>query len=136
MKKSLRSIGAVLGGFILVFLLSVATDMMMEALQVFPPQSAPGDYRTWMLVLALFYRTVYTVAGGALTALWAPHHPLRHAVILGAIGFLAALFGAIANWSQAEATGPWYPIALIVLAIPSVWLGGWLVARSASLFKA
>ena len=50
---------------------------------------------------------------------------------LGFIGLLAAIAGTAATWNKGPEFGPkWYPIALVVLAIPSVWLGGKLAQRA------
>jgi hypothetical protein len=127
--KTLKSIGAVLAGFALVVVLSMATDAILEAAGVFPPPTS-GLYITWMLVLALLYRTVYTIAGGYLTATLAPDKPMRHAVILGLLGMVVGTLGAIANW---DLSSHWYPIALVVEAVPCTWLGGKLrTSRQAS----
>jgi MFS family permease len=122
----LKSLLAVVAGFLTVVVLSVVTDMVVEALGIFPGADHPQDYRQWMLALALFYRTVITVFGGYLTAKLAPQNPMKHAVILGVLGTLAGAAGAIAAWSLGN---HWYPIALAVLAIPSTWLGGKLFQR-------
>jgi hypothetical protein len=74
-----------------------------------------------MLLFALIYRSIYTVAGGYVTAILATNRPMRHAVILGIIGIVAGTVGTIANWDKGS---HWYPIALIVLALPCTWLGG------------
>ena len=51
-------------------------------------------------------------------------------LILGIVGTAAGLAGMIATWSAGPEFGPkWYPIALTVLAIPSVWVGGRVWAR-------
>jgi hypothetical protein len=48
---------------------------------------------------------------------------MTHALIGGAIGTVLALAGAIATWNMP--LGPhWYPIALVVLALPTAWVGG------------
>ena len=79
-------------------------------------------------LLALTYRTVYSIAGGHLTARLAPHRPMRHVVALGILGAIGGTAGVIATWNLGF--GPrWYPIALAVTAFPSVWLGGALFAR-------
>lgn len=128
MKKSLKSIGAVLTGFVTVFILSVVTDLVLEKLGVFPPITE-GLFVTWMLVLALAYRTAYTVLGGYVTATLAPQRALKHVFILASIGTVAAIVGLVATWGKG--LGPeWYPIALALLAFPSVWLGGKLNAKS------
>ena len=119
-KNTFKSIGAVLAGFFTVFVLSVVTDIILEKLGVLPPPEQ-GLFITWILVLALFYRTIYTVAGGYVTATLAPGRPMRHAAILGVIGTIAGTIGVFVGWNLSQ---HWYPIALAVLGFPSVWLGG------------
>ena len=44
---------------------------------------------------------------------------------------LAAIAGTVATWDKGPEFGPkWYPLALVVLAIPGVWLGGKLAQRA------
>ena len=122
-RRTVRSIVAVVVGFIAVAILSIATDAVLHAAGVFPPLGQPASDAS--LLLATVYRTVYTVVGGYLTAWLAPDRPMRHVWILAFIGCAAALAGAIATWNAGPAFGPhWYPVALVVLAIPSVWAGG------------
>jgi hypothetical protein len=127
--NTLKSIGSVLAGFITVVVLSTGTDALLEKVGIFPPPSEMGIYITWMLVLALIYRTVYTVFGGYVTAWFAPQNPMKHVWALAILGQLGGLAGVYAGW---ELSAHWYPIALAVLAIPSVWLGGTIFMRSAS----
>ena len=119
-KNTFKSIGAILAGFVTVFVLSTATDYVLESIGIFPPQSE-GLFVTWMLLLALIYRCIYTVAGGYVTAALAPNRPMRHALILGIIGTVAATLGVVVGWNLSQ---HWYPIALVVTAIPCTWLGG------------
>lgn len=123
----LKSIGAVVAGFLTVVLLSIGTDWVVEHLGIFPPPSAEGLYITWMLVLALAYRTIFTVAGGYVTAWLAPSNPMRLVIILGILGTLGGIGGVIGGWNL---SAHWYPIAIAVLAFPSVWVGGKLRTRS------
>lgn len=128
MKKSTwKSIGAVVAGFIVVAALSMITDAILESAGIFPPPGA-GFYVPWMLSLALVYRCIYTVAGGYVTARLAPGRPMRHVIILGSIGTVAAIAGTIAGWNL---SAHWYPIALVITAIPCTWLGGKLAAGRA-----
>ena len=76
-RRVLPSIGAVLAGFALTFVLSVLGDGVMHASGIFPPFGQP--MATSLFVLATLYRTVFTVAGGYLTARLAPGRPMRHA---------------------------------------------------------
>jgi len=118
-----RSIFALFAGFVIVLVLSIATDGVLHALAVYPPIGSvmsPG-----LLLLATTYRTIYGVAGSFVTARLAPHHPMQHALLGGLIGFLLSTAGAIGTWNRPDTYGAhWYPIALIVLAIPTAWLGG------------
>lgn len=121
-----KSIGAVLAGFIVVVILSIGTDIILETLGILPPQTQPEAYVWWMLLVALIYRTIYTVMGGYVTAKLSPQRPMKHAVILGILGTVAGTAGAAANWNLGN---HWYPVALAVLALPSTWWGGKLYAK-------
>jgi len=74
-------------------------------------------------LLATSYRIVISVAGAWLTARLAPGKPMKHAMILGYVGVVLGLVGLLASWNKG--LGPrWYPVALVVLAIPQCWAGG------------
>ena len=103
----------------------VATASMPEITDVVHIDGSVGSDAN--LVLALAYRTAFTVLGGYITAWLAPANKLRLAVILGIVGTLAAVAGAIAMWSVGY---NWYPVALAALALPSTALGGWLFTRA------
>jgi hypothetical protein len=120
MKDIFKSIGAVLAGIIVGAALSIGTDFTLAALHVFPP-IASTSFLPWMLVLALFYRSLYTVASGYITAMLAPLRPMRHVAILGIIGIILSAVGAVVGWHLSQ---HWYPLALIVIALPCAWLGG------------
>src|ERR1051326_5162230 len=75
--------------------------------------------------LALSYRIVYTIMGSYIAARSAPRNPMRHAMILGAIGFVLSIPGVIIA-TQANLGPMWYPIALVITALPCAWLGGLL----------
>ena len=121
-KNTFKSIGAVLTGFITVVILSIGTDFILESLSIFPPQSDPKAYLTWMLVLALAYRSLYTVGGGYVTARLAPDRPMRYVIILGFVGIAAGTIGVIVSWNFSP--DHWYPISLVIGAMPCTWLGG------------
>ena len=121
-----RSMGAVLAGIIAIFVVSLGTDQVLHALAVYPPwgepMRAPG-----LNLLALSYRLVYGVLGSYLTARLAPRAPMRHALILGAIGLVLSTAGAIAG-IRMDLGPAWYPILLALTALPCAWLGGALYA--------
>jgi hypothetical protein len=123
-RNVLKSIGAVLAGLVAIVVLSNGTDTVLEATGVFPPlaeQRDNGLTTWWMVLLALTYRVVYMVVGGYATAALAPHKPLRHAAVLGMIGVVVGILGAVA---ARGITPAWFSIVLVLLGLPSVWLGG------------
>ena len=123
-----RSILAVLAGMFVAIVLTLITDLILHRLRVFPPLGERAPDR--LLALATGYRVVFGVAASYLTAYLAPYRPLAHAMVGGAIGFAASLAGAIATWNGGPAYEPhWYPVALVVLALPQSWLGGWIRLR-------
>ena len=123
-----RSVAALLAGFATTAVLSLAADAVMHAAGVFPPWGQPMS--DGLYIWATAYRVVFTVLGGYITARVAPAKPMRHVVVLGVIGLLAASAGTVATWNQGPEFGPkWYPILLVVTALPCVWAGGALAAR-------
>lgn len=118
----LKGIGAILAGMILIVVSHTGTDFLLELLGVFTPPSE-GFRTTWMVVTATVYRSIYTVAGAYLTAALAPNRPMLYATILGIIGVVLGTVGAIKTIPMGIAP-VWYPIALVVLALPCTWLGG------------
>jgi hypothetical protein len=121
---------AVVVGFLTVAVLSLATDQVLHVLEVYPPWGEPM-WSPWLNLLALTYRTVYTILGGYLTARLAPPAPMRHVAILGVIGLIAGTAGAVGAITMADLGPDWYPIALAVLGFPSVWIGGRFQQRAA-----
>jgi len=112
----------VLLGFFAVVVVSLGTDQVLHVLQVYPPWGQPM-YDTGLLLLALAYRSVYAVLGSYIAARLAPRNPMRHALVLGAVGLVLSLAGAIATIPMD--LGPsWYPIALVLTTLPCAWLGG------------
>ena len=125
--RPLRSTLAVLAGFAAIFVLSIGTDQLFHSLGVYPPWGQPMR-ETSLNLLALTYRLVYDTFGCYLAARIAPRNPMRHALILGAVGFVLSSLGGAAALMQD--IGPaWFPILLALSSLPSAWLGGWLAER-------
>ncbi len=120
-----RSIGAVLAGILVGVVLSLGTDVVLHSIGVFPPWGQSMVGFEGALLLATAYRTVYGVAGSYITARLAPDRPMPHALVLGALGLAVSILGAAVTWNKGPAFGPhWYPLALVVLALPTAWVGG------------
>jgi hypothetical protein len=118
-----RTIGAVLAGIVAGVVLTLGTDAVLHAIGVFPPWGQPtGDMP---LLLATVYRTVYGILAAYITARLAPYRPMTHALAGGIVGVVVSIVGTVVTWNKGPAFGPhWYPLALIVLAMPSAWAGG------------
>jgi hypothetical protein len=117
-----RSAAALFAGFFAVVFLSLGTDQLLHTLGVYPPWGEPMN-ETSDNLLALSYRCVYSAVGSYIAAGLAPRNPMRHALILGAVGFVLSVAGAVGA-SQADLGPLWYPIALVVTTLPCAWLGG------------
>lgn len=120
--NTLKGIGAVLGGFVTVFVLSVLTDVALESAGIFP-NPAEGLFDRKLLIIALLYRSAYAVLGGLVTAYLAPQNPMKHVAALGVLGTIGGCVGVYVGWDLSE---HWYPIALAITAFPLVWFGGTL----------
>ena len=119
-----RSILAVFSAFVVVFVLSLGTDQVLHVLNVYPPWGQPM-WDNGLNALALSYRVVFGVVGGWIAARLAPRNPVKHAIIVGAIGTVLSALGAVGGIMMKM--GPaWYPILLAVSSLPTAWWGGTL----------
>jgi len=123
-----RSTCAVLLGFFAVVALSLGTDEILHLLKVYPPWGQPM-FEPRLNLLALSYRIVYAVIGSYIAARFAPRNPMRHAMILGIIGLAFSVAGAAVAITHADLGPAWYPISLVVTALPCAWLGGLLYQK-------
>ena len=119
-KTTLKSIGAVIAGIAALVILSMITDSILEKTGIMKTDSF-DENPVWLIAIIILYRTVFNTLGCYLTARLAPSKPMKHAIILGIIGFVLTIVGAIAMWHLPP---HWYPISLIVLTLPAAWLGG------------
>jgi hypothetical protein len=123
-----RRIGAVVAGLLVVVILDVGIDMVMHKTGIYPPWFQPMRTSLWLLAIA--YRTCDGIVGGYIVARLAPDRPVQHALVLGVIGLVMSTLGAVATWSKGPEFGPkWYPLALVVLAVPNALIGGLLRQR-------
>ena len=114
-----KSVWAVLAGLLVIFILSIAFDTILKLMGILP-----WDHifvSTGLILFVIFYRAVFSLAGCYLTAKLAPQNPMRHALILGVIGAIIGVAGAV---TFAEMGPAWYAWTLVVIAIPVAWLGG------------
>ena len=127
-RRILRRVGAVLAGMILIIILDIGLDIIMHATGIYPPWFQPMATGLWLL--ALSYRTIDSILGCYVTARLAPDRPLTHALVLGSLGVILSAIGAIATWGKGLEFGPkWYPLALVLIALPCAWVGGTIRQR-------
>ncbi len=120
-RRWLRSAAALLWGFLVVVVLSLGTDALLHVTGVYPPLGTTMSDA--LLLLATLYRASYSILGSYVTARTAPSHPMQHALAGGLIGLILSVAGAVATWNKVP--GPhWYPLALVVSALPCAWAGG------------
>jgi len=118
-----RSAAALLAGFVVVVVLSMGTDAILRTTRIFPAQGQPMSNP--LFLLATFYRVAYAVLGSYITARLAPDRPMQHALLGGLVGLVLSTTGAVATWNRGAEFGPhWYPLALVVTALPCAWVGG------------
>ena len=121
-RAALFSVGAIVAGIAVNISLSLATDELVYLIGLAPPvghlMSNP------MLAAAATYRTIYSVISSYIIAALAPRRPMVHAMIAGMRGFVLSIVGVVMTWSETAKFGPhWYPLSLVVTALPSAWLG-------------
>ena len=124
--KILKSIGAVLAGLVFIFIVSSLTDLVLEKTGAMKLPFSLNPL--WMMIVVVLYRCMYVSLGAYITASLAPRHPVKHAMILAAIGCMLGIAGAIVMWHEPP---HWYPVALIILGWPFSWLGAKARLRNA-----
>src|SRR5215218_2263787 len=80
-----RSILAVVAGFLFIGAIASGTAAALTAAGVFPPATEPIT-DIGLVLVETAYVAVYAIAGCWLAAFLAPDRPMRHALILGVLG--------------------------------------------------
>lgn len=125
MKPIFKSIIAIVVGFLFTVILSVATDVILAKtgiMKIEPFDANP----VWLIIIIILYRTLYNVAGCYFAARLAPNKPMKHAIILGTIGFVLGIVTTIAMW---DIPPHWYPITVNILVLPAALSGGFLATK-------
>ncbi len=118
-----RSAIALISGILVGVILSLGTDEILHLTKIYPPWGQTMSDGLFML--ATGYRIIYNILGSYVAARLAPNRPMGHAMILGVLGLLVGLAGAVATWNHVPPLGPhWYAVAVALISIPCAWLGG------------
>lgn len=116
--KIVRSILAIIAGYVLLSVLAVATALalntVLPGIAKFPPPRL--DYAA----LNLIYIGLYAAVAGFAVVTIAGRAPLKHGVIFGI--FLLTLGGAF-NFFEAKGAALWYPLAVAVVECAGAILG-------------
>lgn len=124
MKNMLKSIGAVLAGFIFIGITHTSIDAILESAGVLPKGNLFVE--SWLILIVISYRAVFSIVGCYISAWLAPNYPIRHSLALGVLGAIFSSIGAITM----DHLGPaWYAWTLAVISIPIGWLGGKLYEK-------
>lgn len=91
----MKSVGAICVAFVVVVVLSLGVDQVLHSINFYPPWGQPM-YDPVQNGVALGYRLLFNTVGGYVAARLAPHAPMRHALIVGGIGFVLSVLGAVA----------------------------------------
>lgn len=114
------SILAVIVGLVVAYILTRITDSVLHKVGFFPPMGEWNSSRS--LAVAAAYRSVFIIFGSYLVAVIAPRSPTRHALISAAIGVIPTVIGTFLTWNLGLGAH-WYPLLLIVTALPCAWAG-------------
>lgn len=115
-----KSIGAIVAGFAFGAILSIGADFLFGKLGIMSMENFKQTSFA-IICVVIIYRFAFNVAGCYLTAKLAPQNPMKHCIIIGIIGTLLSILGTYAMWEKAI---PFYNIAIILISLPSAWLGG------------
>ena len=126
-KRIFRSIAAVIGGSIAIGIASFAADYAMA--RIAPDVFAHAGRNSNPMVLAFIaaYSIVFSGLGGYVTAWIANRAPMKHVIALAVLQLLGGIGAAL----QAGNLLPtWFYVAVVVLPVPAILLGGMLKSRT------
>ena len=127
----LRSVLAVVLGFVVTLVASVGTDFVLMVLLPRSITEAQPPPRGLLLGI-LGYCFVYMVLGGYVTAFIARRAEVRHAVVLGGIALavgIALSLPVLLGQSSDQGMPAWYMALTLCSVVPATALGGFLRAR-------
>ena len=126
MPQWLRSVLAIVAGFLFIGLLSVGTDGIVRGLYPNAFGADSGTSNTAVLLGSTIYVGIYAIAGCWLAAALAGRRAMMHALILGVLGLALNLAG-VARMLHLFPT--WYTVVNVLLVMPYAWIGGKLRER-------
>ena len=122
----LRSIGAVIVGYVVYLVLSVIGGVILAV--SFPGAVSQGTMNPTVgfLVGGLVFSVIFAFAGGYVTASIAQTKEVTHALILGGVMVVIGLISLVVGTSPQPV---WAQIVGLIIPLPSVYVGGVLRSR-------
>jgi hypothetical protein len=117
----MRSLWAVLAGWILIGILAFGSQQIMHSMSPWAFDAKGGTSNVPMLLLGLILSCVFGIVGCYVAARLAPSNPMGHAMALGVIGLLVSGLGSYMLWGH---NPDWFNLVNPILIIPLAWIGG------------
>jgi hypothetical protein len=129
MPKVLRSVLAVVVGFLVIGVLAFGTGKLLQASSPAQFDAAGTPTTTAMMLVQLLYVGVYATFGCWLAGRLAPGRPMLHSLVVGVLGLALNVPSAL----MLRDTHPtWYLAAGVLTTMLWAWLGGRIAERQAA----
>jgi uncharacterized protein YneF (UPF0154 family) len=125
-RQAARTVAAILGGYLTTLALTAAAFI---AVALARNGAGPEPGLAWR-VLLVWLAILAGVAGGYAGAWVAGKREIRHGLYVGGLTALMGLVWGNVNFAQNDSLA--FRVALIVVALPAGYAGGWLRARRKS----
>jgi hypothetical protein len=122
----LRSVLAVITGFVVIALLALGSDAIARSIapDKFGPGGQVGD--VGLLILTEIYVFIFAAFGCYLCSRIARRRPMFHALVLGVLGLVFNVIGASMTW---QLYPRWYTVIGLLAVMPAAWIGGRIAER-------
>src|SRR5258708_16258977 len=94
----MRSIWAVVAGFLFIVVLSVGADAIVAAIAPRVFNASGGTSSLVILWMMTIYVGVFAIVGSYITAPLPPSHPMHHALLPGACRLVPPLVPTLRRW--------------------------------------
>jgi putative membrane protein (TIGR04086 family) len=122
-RQAVRTVAAILGGYLTTLALTAAGFIIVALIQDGGDAAPDLAWRALLILIAI----LAGIAGGYTGAWIAGRREIRHGLYVGGLTALVGLAWGNVNFAQSDPLA--FRIALIVIAPPSAFLGGWLRAH-------
>lgn len=129
MPKALRSVLAVVAGFLVIGVLAVGTASLLRSASPAQFDAAGNPVTVAMMLVQLLYVGVYATFGCWLAGRLAPGRPMLHALVVGVLGLALNIPSALALRDTHPA---WYLATGTLTTMLWAWLGGRIAERQAA----